>query len=89
LHDWDDERCLRVLQNCYAALPRGGKLITVELIMPVETPSNITLTFQVDFLMLFQCANAELESLINRAGFATFRVVSDIGMGYSSIEAFK
>jgi hypothetical protein len=76
-------------------LPRGGKLITVELIMPVETPSNITLTFQVDFLMLFQCANgrerskAELESLINRAGFATFRVVSDIGMGYSSIEAFK
>ncbi|KAG0585041.1 hypothetical protein KC19_3G253100 [Ceratodon purpureus] len=95
LHDWDDEHCLRVLQNCYAALPNGGKLIMIDLIMPVETPSNINYIFQIDFNMLFHCANgrerskAELNALIKQAGFATFDVVGDAGLGYSAMEAFK
>ncbi|KAL3500454.1 hypothetical protein ACH5RR_039547 [Cinchona calisaya] len=30
LHDWDDEHCLKLLRNCYTALPEDGKIIIVE-----------------------------------------------------------
>ena len=96
MHDWNDDHCLLVLQNCYTALPAsGGKLIMVDLILPVETPSQVTFTFQMDFTVLLHCANgrersqAELEALVTRAGFATFHVVGDAGMGFFAMEASK
>ncbi len=30
LHDWDNERALTILNNCYTALPAGGALFVVE-----------------------------------------------------------
>jgi len=30
LHDWSDEWCLKVLKNCYDAIPSDGKVIVVE-----------------------------------------------------------
>ncbi|KAJ0578139.1 putative caffeate O-methyltransferase [Helianthus annuus] len=34
LHDWGDGYCLKVLKNCWAALPEGGKVVVVEAIIP-------------------------------------------------------
>jgi ubiquinone/menaquinone biosynthesis C-methylase UbiE len=39
IHDWDDARSVAILQNCRKALPRGGKLLLVERLMP-ETPTT-------------------------------------------------
>lgn len=30
IHDWDDERALIILRNCYEALPKGGALMVIE-----------------------------------------------------------
>jgi O-methyltransferase domain len=38
IHDWNDERSLKILENCRRALPENGKLLLVERIMP-ELPS--------------------------------------------------
>src|SRR4051794_35119210 len=38
IHDWNDERSLKILANCRRALPENGKLLLVERIMP-EFPS--------------------------------------------------
>lgn len=38
IHDWNDERSLKILGNCRRALPENGKLLLVERIMP-ELPS--------------------------------------------------
>ncbi|XVE73616.1 hypothetical protein DITRI_Ditri11bG0133100 [Diplodiscus trichospermus] len=35
LHDWGDEQCLRILRNCYKAIPDNGKVIVVDSIIPV------------------------------------------------------
>ena len=37
IHDWDDERSVKILQNCRRALAAGGKLLLVERIMPETT----------------------------------------------------
>ncbi|ESR45111.1 hypothetical protein CICLE_v10003737mg, partial [Citrus x clementina] len=37
LLNWSDEQCLKILKNCYDALPKSGKVIIVESIVP-ESP---------------------------------------------------
>lgn len=101
LHDWNDERCLRLLNNCWEALPSaGGKLILVDLIMPLETPleGNVPiddpLVFTTDFMMQIHCASGrersatELERLLKQARFNNFQVVTKVGYCYI-MEAFK
>ena len=38
IHDWDDERACVILRNCHRALPKQGRLLLVERLMP-ETPT--------------------------------------------------
>jgi hypothetical protein len=33
LHDWDDERCVKILKNCRAAMTPGGRMRVVEMIV--------------------------------------------------------
>ncbi|KZV43483.1 caffeic acid 3-O-methyltransferase [Dorcoceras hygrometricum] len=41
LHDWNDAENIKILKNCYKALPENGKVIICEYILS-ETPSNGT-----------------------------------------------
>src|SRR5215218_9361399 len=36
VHDWDDARATRLLQNCHQALAPGGKLLLVEMVVPAD-----------------------------------------------------
>lgn len=38
LHDWSDEECVRILQNCKQALAPGGRIAVMELIVREENP---------------------------------------------------
>ena len=37
LHDWDDAEALQILRHARAALPRGGRLYVVEMLIPDES----------------------------------------------------
>jgi hypothetical protein len=34
VHNWDDERAIKILKNCYQAMAEDGKLLLIEMIMP-------------------------------------------------------
>ena len=34
IHDWNDERCVRLLHNCRRVLQRGARLIVIDRVMP-------------------------------------------------------
>jgi len=34
IHDWDDERCARILRNCHRALKRGDRLTVIDRVVP-------------------------------------------------------
>lgn len=86
MHDWNDEDCLKILQNCYKALPVGGKVIIVDAIVPLETPKdsealeNVGI-FASDFVMQVHCPDGrerhqhEFQHLVTAAGFSHFQVV--------------
>ncbi|KMT06885.1 hypothetical protein BVRB_6g152240 isoform A [Beta vulgaris subsp. vulgaris] len=78
LHDWSDERCLKLLKNCYKALPENGKVIVVEAIVADELETNISarVTSSIDIYMMTQNPGGkertrhEFETLAKAAGFA-------------------
>ncbi|XP_015895993.3 caffeic acid 3-O-methyltransferase [Ziziphus jujuba] len=81
LHNWNDEKCIKLLKNCYEAIPGKGKLIVVEELLPVmpETSTAGKSTSQMDVLMMVQTpqgkerSRQEFLALATAAGFSGIR----------------
>ncbi|KAF5464593.1 hypothetical protein F2P56_014662 [Juglans regia] len=81
LHDWSDEHCVKLLKNCYAAIPNDGKVIVVEAVLPKmpEVSTSMRCTSQLDVLMLTQNPGGkerteeEFMALATKAGFKGIR----------------
>uniref|UniRef100_A0A7N2MDA7 O-methyltransferase C-terminal domain-containing protein n=2 Tax=Quercus lobata TaxID=97700 RepID=A0A7N2MDA7_QUELO len=81
LHDWSDEYCLKLLKNCYNAIPNDGKVIVVEAVIPtmpnISTPMKST--YQLDMLMMTQYTGGkertqeEIMALATMAGFSDIK----------------
>lgn len=87
LHDWDDDSNIKLLKNCYNALPAKGKVIVVEYILPeITDPDNLhdKFVFQLDLKMLAvlavgarQRTEREIRQLALAAGFAQVNLVME------------
>ncbi|XP_022748783.1 caffeic acid 3-O-methyltransferase-like [Durio zibethinus] len=83
LHDWSDEHCLKLLKNCWEALPNGGKVIIVESILPEVPDSSVptNIVYEQDLFMLAQNPGGkertrkEYEALALRTGFSGCEVI--------------
>lgn len=72
LHDWDDERALRILAGCRRAMPHNGRLILLEFGMGHN--EDQFLRFHADLLMLSllggrERTTEEFRTLLGKAGF--------------------
>ncbi|CAA7391550.1 unnamed protein product [Spirodela intermedia] len=84
LHDWSDEHCLKVLKNCWKALPEQGKVIVMEGVLPEapETTKEAQGLFHMDMIMLAhnpggkERTEKDFQSLAKAAGFSGFAKVS-------------
>ncbi|CAH9070880.1 unnamed protein product [Cuscuta epithymum] len=82
-HDWSDDHCLKFLKKCNEALPKNGKVIIAECILP-EEPDTTLATRDVihgDVLMLAynpggkERTEKEFENLAKSSGFVEFRKI--------------
>lgn len=78
LHDWGDKECVKILENCYTALPVNGTMIILEYILP-ETPEQTLAAgrvFDSDLAMMVLFASGkertekEFSQLAREAGFS-------------------
>ncbi len=78
IHDWDEETCLRILENCRNAMGSEGRLLVVEMVLPPgDEPHPGKL---LDVAMLVQAGGrertaAEYSDLLKRARFNVTRVI--------------
>lgn len=42
LHDWDDDRCAKILAAVAASMPRGSKLVVAEYLQPPHRPNSFS-----------------------------------------------
>ena len=78
IHDWDDERALRILRNCHRSLADGGRLLLVEAVVPEGNGPSFSK--QMDLQMLVMTGGrertaAEYRALLARAGFEMTDVI--------------
>ncbi|KAJ4819417.1 O-methyltransferase family protein [Rhynchospora pubera] len=76
LHNWSDEHCVKILKNCYNALPNEGKVIIVDIILPVnpEPTTRSKGAFILDVMMMInfggkERTKIEFEKLGKEVGF--------------------
>ncbi|GJX19934.1 caffeic acid 3-O-methyltransferase-like protein [Tanacetum coccineum] len=78
LHDWSNDHCVKLLSNCYKALPDHGKVIAVDAILPFVPDSSIftQVNTNTDAIMMTQDPGGrerteeEFLALAKKAGFS-------------------
>jgi len=79
LHDWDDARCVKILQNCRKAMSANGRLLVVELVLPPGDQPSFGKWLDLHMLAVApggrERTEAEYEVLFRAAGFTLERVV--------------
>ncbi|OMO70100.1 O-methyltransferase, family 2 [Corchorus olitorius] len=81
LHDWSDEHCLKLLKNCYEAIPDEGKVIVIDAVLPIvaETSAASKANSELDVAMMTltpggkERTKPEFEALATKAGFSGIR----------------
>ncbi len=79
LHDWDEDRCAAILRNCRRAMPDGGRLLVVEVLLPPGNEPSYGKYLDLAMLVLLtgrERGEEEYARLLEAAGFALPRVVS-------------
>ncbi|XWS42706.1 hypothetical protein CRYUN_Cryun16bG0037200 [Craigia yunnanensis] len=58
LHDWGDEQHLKLMKNCYDAIPECGKVILLESIVPELSMTDLVTTTTLSFFtwVCFTCS---------------------------------
>jgi hypothetical protein len=78
LHDWDDERCVRIMKNCRQAMARGQRLLVVESLVEETTDDYGAVA---DLQMMIVCSDgrergrADYAKLFEASGFRSGRVL--------------
>jgi len=78
VHDWDDERATRLLQNCHRALGPAGKLLLVEMVIPPENQPSPAQAMDLNMMVLLggrERTEEDYQRLFQAAGFRLERVI--------------
>jgi SAM-dependent methyltransferase len=72
VHDWDDDRAKRLLQNCHRALNPEGKLLLVEMVIPPDNRPSPAQAMDLNMMVLLggrERTEDEYQRLFQAAGF--------------------
>jgi hypothetical protein len=78
LHNWDDDRALRILRNCRAAMDSGQRLVVVEFVYGPDPLITLVPYMDMVGLTLFGARERtpdEIAELLERSGFRHNRMV--------------
>jgi hypothetical protein len=82
LHDWDDDRALRILRNCRAAMADDARLAVCEMVVPSGPEPHLSKLLDIEMLVNTggrERTLEEYERLYSEAGFELTRVVPTHG----------
>jgi hypothetical protein len=77
LHDWDDEKCLRILGHCRDAMAEGGRVLVAEHVIPKGNGADWGKLLDINMLALTggqERTREEFRELFARAGLRLLHV---------------
>jgi len=91
LHNWDDDRCVKILENCHKALPDNGRLIVVEAVLSDQPSPSQEVQMIFDLIMISYTGGGRERSeqqwrrLLEKSGFATLKIAQLPGISSLNI----
>jgi hypothetical protein len=82
LHNWNDDECVRILENCRRAMNPGAKLLVIDSVIPPGNEPHFGKTMDMIMLLLVSGQErtlAQFEPVFDRAGFRVIRVIQTSG----------
>lgn len=80
VHDYDDERAIKLLKNCHEAIAENGKLLVVEMIVPPGNEPSLAKIVDVEALIMtagaIERTEEEYRQLFDKSGFKLTKVIS-------------
>ena len=91
LHDWEDDKCVKLLRNIHAAATPGAQLFILELVVPSGNTPHMSKHLDLMMLVLTrggrERTRAEWEALLTAGDFGSPRFTDLAGGPLSVIEA--
>ena len=78
IHDWDDEKAATILANIRKVLPKDGRVILIESVIPTGNEPGLGKIIDLEMLVMpggRERTEQEFRDLFDRAGFTLTRVV--------------
>ncbi len=78
IHDWEDEKSIKILRNCHGAMTGKGKVLVVEMVVPegnAPSPGKFIDLEMLLFLHGYERTEKEYAALFEKGGFKLTRVV--------------
>jgi hypothetical protein len=91
VHDWDDERAIAILKNCYKAMQPNARLLLVEMVIPPGNEPFFGKLLDLQMLVNYggrERTEAEYQILLETAGFSLTKIYP-VAPPISVIEAIR
>lgn len=91
IHDWNDERALKIMKNCHRAMQEGDKLLLVEMVIPEGNAPSFGKFLDLEMMVFmgsFERTREEYRKLYEQSGFELTLVVPT-NSPYSVIEGVR
>lgn len=79
VHDWDDERAVRILGNCHRAMRPGGRVLILDTVIGSRNSGRYGKLLDLEMLVLTphgrERTEAEFKALLKKAGLKIRRIV--------------
>jgi O-methyltransferase domain/Dimerisation domain len=78
IHDWDDERSIRIFNNCRSQIAPNGRLILVDCVVPDADEPHFSKFIDLNMLVMTggkERTTQEFRELLAASGFTLLRVV--------------
>jgi hypothetical protein len=72
IHDWTDAQSVQILNNCRKVIPKNGKLLIVEAVVPTGNASSLAKDYDMAMLVFpggIERTEEEYRLLLKQAGF--------------------
>jgi hypothetical protein len=92
MHDWNDEQCLQILNNCSKAMTTESKLLVLESVIPEGNDQHPGKFMDINMLAMTggrERTEKEFASLFARAGLKLSRVIHTHSPMFSIVETVK
>ncbi len=78
LHNWDDQSCVTILQNCYKAMQPAARLLIIERVLPMGNEKSEAILFDINMLVMTEGqerTEAGYERLLETSGFILHQII--------------